>query len=73
MKDLKNRLSKARGTLARLKRIWYSSNIMKRTKLRLFKTVAVPRHGRLTPTNRCVSQQMPQEDSQNKMARSRYH
>jgi len=42
MKDLKNRLSKARGTFARLKRIGNSRNIMKRTKLRLLKTVVVP-------------------------------
>ena len=53
MKDLKNRLSKARGTFARLKRIWNSRNIMKRTKLKLFKTVVVPRQGRCTPTSRC--------------------
>ena len=42
MKDLKNRLSKARGTFARLKRIWNSKSITKRTKLRLFKTLVVP-------------------------------
>ena len=42
MRDLKNGLSKARGTFARLKRIWNSRNIMKTTKLRLFKIVVVP-------------------------------
>ena len=42
MKDLKNRLSKARSTFARLKRIWSSRSITKRTKLRLFKTLVVP-------------------------------
>ena len=31
MKDLKNRLSKMRGTFARFKRIWNSRNITKRT------------------------------------------
>ena len=41
MKDLKNRLPKMRGTFARLKRIWNSRNITKRTKLRLFNTLVV--------------------------------
>ena len=42
MKDLKNRLSKARGAFDKLKRIWKSKSISKRTKLRLFKTLVVP-------------------------------
>ena len=41
MKDLKNRLAKARGTFVKLKRIWSSKNISKTTKLKLFKTVVV--------------------------------
>jgi hypothetical protein len=42
MKDLKNRLSKARGAFIRLKKIWRSSNISRKTKLRLYKTLVVP-------------------------------
>lgn len=42
MKDLKNRLSKARGAFTRLKKIWRSSNISRKTKLRLYKTLVVP-------------------------------
>ena len=42
MKDLKNRLSKARGAFLKFKRIWNSKSISKRTKLKLFKTVVVP-------------------------------
>ena len=42
MKDLKNRVSKARGSFVRLKKIWRSSHISRRTKLRLFKTLVVP-------------------------------
>ena len=41
MKDLKNRLSKARGAFIRLKKIWRSSNISRKTKLRLYKTLVV--------------------------------
>ena len=40
MKDLKNRLSKARRALVRLKRIWRSKTILRRTKL--YKTLVVP-------------------------------
>ena len=42
MKDLKNRLSKARGAFVRLRRIWNSSNISRVTKLRLYKTLVLP-------------------------------
>ncbi|KAL9987355.1 hypothetical protein ACROYT_G001645 [Oculina patagonica] len=38
MKDLKNRLSKARGAFNKLK-IWISNNILRKTKLRLYKTL----------------------------------
>ena len=39
MKDLKNRLLKA---FNKLKKIWNSHNILRRTKLRLYKTLVVP-------------------------------
>ena len=45
MKDLKNRLSpnkQARGAFFKIKRIWNSKSITKRTKLKLFKTLVVP-------------------------------
>ena len=42
MKDLQNRLSKARVAFVRLKKIWSSKNIPRRTKLRLYKTLVVP-------------------------------
>ena len=42
MKDLKKRISKARGTFARLKKTFRSSNISRKTKLKLFKTLVVP-------------------------------
>ena len=42
MKDLKNRLSKARGAFIRLRKTWSSNSITRRTKLRLFKTLVVP-------------------------------
>ena len=35
MKDLKNRLSKAKGAFIRLKKTWRPSNITRKTKLRL--------------------------------------
>ena len=41
MKDLKNRLSKARGAFNKLKKIWSSNNILRKTKLRLYKTLVV--------------------------------
>ena len=41
MKDIKNRLSKARGASVRLKKIWDSKSISRRTKLRLYKTIVV--------------------------------
>ena len=40
MKDPKNRLSKARSALVRLKRIWRSKTILRRTKL--YKTLVLP-------------------------------
>ena len=42
MKDLKNRLSKARGAFNKLKKVWNSNNILRRTKLRLYKILVVP-------------------------------
>ena len=43
MKDLKNRLSKARSAFVRLNRIWRSKIILRRTiKLRLYNTLVVP-------------------------------
>ena len=42
MKDIKNRLSKARGAFVRLKKIWNSKSISRKTKLRLYKTLVVP-------------------------------
>ena len=40
--DLKSRVSKARGTFARLYSIWRSSRISRKTKLRLYKTLVLP-------------------------------
>ena len=40
MKDPKNRLSKARNAFVRLKRIWRSKTILRRTKL--YKTLVLP-------------------------------
>ena len=43
MKDLKNRLSKARSAFVRLNRIWRTKTILRKTiKLRLYKTLVVP-------------------------------
>ena len=42
MKDLKNRLSKARSSFVKLKKIWSSNSISMKTKLKLFKTLVVP-------------------------------
>ena len=42
IKDIKNRLSKARGAFVRLNKIRNSKSISRRTKLRLYKTLAVP-------------------------------
>ena len=42
MKDLKNRLSKARGAFIRLKNIWSSNSITRRTKLKLYRTLVMP-------------------------------
>ena len=41
MKDMKNRLYKVRGAFVKLKKMWNSKSISKRTKLRLFKTQVV--------------------------------
>ena len=41
MKDLRNRLSKARNAYVRLKRIWSSKRIMKRTKIKFYKTLVI--------------------------------
>ena len=40
--DIKNRLGKARGAFAKLKNIWKSRRISRRTKIRLFKTLVKP-------------------------------
>ena len=42
MKDMKIRISKARGTFSRLRKIWNTKNITRRTKLRIFKSLVVP-------------------------------
>ena len=42
MEDLKNRLSKARSSFMRLKKIWRSSSLSRRTKLKLFRNLVVP-------------------------------
>lgn len=42
VKDLKNRLSKARGAFIRLIRTWNFNSISRKTKLRLYKTLVVP-------------------------------
>ena len=42
MKDSKNRLLKARGAFNKLKKIWISNNILRKTKWRLYKTLVVP-------------------------------
>ena len=42
MKDLKNRLSKARGAFIRLGKTWSSNSITRRTKLKLYKTLVLP-------------------------------
>jgi len=41
MKDLKNRLTKARGAFNKLKKIWISNNISRKTKLKLYKTLVL--------------------------------
>ena len=40
--DIKNRLGKARGAFIKLKNIWKSSRISRKTKIRLFKTLVKP-------------------------------
>ena len=53
MRDLKNRLSKARGAFIKMKKIWNSKSSTRKTKLRLYKTLVVPvflygcKHGKL--------------------------
>ena len=42
MRDLKNRLSKARGAFIKMKKIWNSKSTTRKTKLRLYKTLVVP-------------------------------
>lgn len=42
MEDMKGRVSKARSTFIKLKKIWNSNNISKKTKIRLYKTVITP-------------------------------
>ena len=41
VKDLKNRLSKARGSFVRLKTIWNSKSVTRKTKLKLYRTLVV--------------------------------
>ena len=42
MRDLRNRISKARGAFIKLKKIWSSKSITRRTKIKLYKTLVVP-------------------------------
>ena len=42
MKDLRNRIAKARGAFVRLKKIWKFKIFTRRTKLRIYKTLVVP-------------------------------
>ena len=42
MADMKNRLSKARNTFTRLKKIWSINNIRRKTKLHLYKLLVLP-------------------------------
>ncbi|XP_060069051.1 uncharacterized protein LOC132549148 [Ylistrum balloti] len=42
MKGIKSRLSKARGAFIRLKHIWNSSSIPRKTKLKLYKALVIP-------------------------------
>ena len=42
VKDLKNRLSKARGSFVRLKTIWNSKSVTRKTRLKLYRTLVVP-------------------------------
>ena len=42
MKDIKSRLSKSRGAFVRLKQVWNCSNISRRTKLKLYKSLIIP-------------------------------
>ena len=42
MEDLKNRQSKARSAFVKLKKIWRSSSLSRRTKLKRFRTLVVP-------------------------------
>ena len=42
MEDLKNRLLKERSAFVRLQKIWRSSSLPRRTKLKLFRTLVVP-------------------------------
>lgn len=42
MEDMKGRVSKARSAFIKLKKIWNSNNISKKTKVRLYKTVITP-------------------------------
>ena len=42
MKDFKNRLSKSRGAFNKQKEIWISNNILRKTNLRVYKTLVVP-------------------------------
>ena len=42
IKDLRKRLSKARGSFVRLKTIWSSQSITRKTKLKLDRSLIVP-------------------------------
>ena len=42
MKDIKNRISKARCAFVRLKQVLNSSKISRRTKLKLYKSLIIP-------------------------------
>ena len=42
VKDLKNRPSKARSSFVRLKTIWNSKSVTRKTKLKIYRTLVVP-------------------------------
>ena len=72
MKDMKTRLSKARGAFDKLKKIWNSNNISRRTKMRLYKTLVLPAllYGFETcKMNKGDDKAVPTKDPPNPMAR----
>ena len=72
MKDMKTRLSKARGAFDKLKKIWNSNNISRRTKPMLYKMLVVPAllYGFETwKINKGDDKAVPTKDPPNPMAR----